>query len=128
MSRQPSAVRRQSGVLRLQQEGENSGIFEFWCISWEGSVPDFGSGLSGQVCGDAGVVCHGCSFVFCSAIVLCCVGLGVRGVPRIFVGCLRDLCVCFVRSFWVFLRFADMRHGRAGGVFWYYALVDIGAG
>ena len=28
--------------------------------------------------------------------------LGFRGVPRIFVGRLRDLCVCFVRSFGVF--------------------------
>ena len=84
--------------------------------------------MSGQVFGDACVGCHGCSFVLCSAVVLCCVGLGVRGVPRIFVGRLRDLCVCFVRSFGGFLRFADMRHGRAGGVFWYYALVDIGAG
>ena len=34
----------------------------------------------------------------------------------------------FCPEFWGFLRFADMRHGRVGGVFWYYALVDIGAG
>lgn len=58
--------------------------------------------MSGQVFGDACVGCHGCSFVLCSAVVLCCVGLGFRGVPRIFVGRLRDLCVCFVRSFGVF--------------------------
>lgn len=58
--------------------------------------------MSGQVFGDACVGCHGYSFVLCSAVVLCCVGLGgARCSPDLCWAVEGFMCL-FFPEFWGF--------------------------